>query len=720
MTDSHAAELAIYHEHPEWFRPLFRGLERRGVPFRRIRPGEEHFAVGRGDPPFRVLFNRMSPSAFLRGQERGIFFAHHYLEHLEGRGVRTVNGSRAFALETSKIRQLALLDRLGLPHPRTRVVRSPARAPEAARELPFPVVVKPNVGGSGAGIARFETPEELERAVADGSVEAGIDGALLVQEYVEPADGSIVRVEFLDGRILYAIRVYPEGDDFNLCPADACRTTGGEALGSEARPADGDRTTASESGACPSDAAERGLRVEGYEPPARIRRAMERIARETGLEVGGVEYVEDTRTGEARFYDINALSNFVADAPRVVGFDPWEPLLDYLERVVAEAAPRLRAGEAGRDRTGEPAGDREPARIRFGYWLPVFGGWLRNVEEEGMEASWPYVRRLARRSEELGFDLTLVAELFQNDIKAADAPSLDAWSTAAALAAVTERLELMVAVRPTYHPPGVFAKQAANIDRISGGRLALNLVASWWEEEARRLGAPFDRHDDRYARASEWLRVVSGLWERERFDFEGDYYRIEDGILEPKPLSRPRPTVYAGGESEAGKEMISGLCDAYVMHGDPPARVEAKIRGMKERRRSHGGPPMRFGVSGFVVVRGTEDAVQEEVARITAEPEDPAAYHSFQDWVDGTELERSLEARDYAVSNRGLHSGLVGTPEQVARRIDRFRRAGADLLLLQFSPQLEEMERFAEEVIPRVRELEQKQEQEEEKRTAVA
>lgn len=346
------------------------------------------------------------------------------------------------------------------------------------------------------------------------------------------------------------------------------------------------------------------------------------------------------------------------------------------------------------------------APIRFGYWLPVFGGWLRNVRDEAMDASWDYVRRLARRSEEIGFDLTLVAELFQNDIKSADAPALDAWSTAAALAAVTYRLELMVAVRPTYHLPAVLAKQAANIDRISGGRLSLNLVASWWEEEARRYGAPFDRHDDRYARASEWLRVVSGLWENERFDFAGEYYRVEDSILEPKPVSRPRPTVYAGGESEAGKEMISSLCDGYVMHGDPPARVEAKIRDMAERRGSHGGPSLRFGVSGFAVVRDSEADVRREVARITAEPEDPAAYHSFQDWVDGTELERSLGAKDYAVSNRGLHSGLVGTPEQVARRIVRFRRAGADLLLLQFSPQLEEMERFAEEVIPRVRELE--------------
>src|SRR3954465_6005296 len=130
--------------------------------------------------------------------------------------------------------------------------------------------------------------------------------------------------------------------------------------------------------------------------------------------------------------------------------------------------------------------------MRYGYWLPVFGGWLRNVEDEGMEASWDYVSRLARRSEQIGYDLTLIAELNLNDIKGVDAPSLDAWSTAAALAAVTEKLELMVAVRPTFPHPALLAKQAANIDRISGGRLSLNVVSSWWQSEAKMYGVPFD------------------------------------------------------------------------------------------------------------------------------------------------------------------------------------------------------------------------------------
>ena len=187
--------------------------------------------------------------------------------------------------------------------------------------------------------------------------------------------------------------------------------------------------------------------------------------------------------------------------------------------------------------------------MRFGYWLPMFGGWLRNVEDEGMEPTWRYVKSLARRSEEWGYDLTLIAELNLNDIKGVHAPSLDAWSTAASLAAVTSTLELMVAVRPTFHEPALLAKQAANIDHISGGRIALNVVSSWWSDEAKQYGVQFDQHDARYTRTREWLSVVDGLWREPRYSFRGGFYTIDNAILEPKPLSRPRPTVYAGGES---------------------------------------------------------------------------------------------------------------------------------------------------------------------------
>jgi FMNH2-dependent dimethyl sulfone monooxygenase len=327
----------------------------------------------------------------------------------------------------------------------------------------------------------------------------------------------------------------------------------------------------------------------------------------------------------------------------------------------------------------------------------VFGGWLRNVPDEGMAATWDYMRALCQRAEEIGYDLTLVAELNLNDIKGTDQPALDAWSTAAALAAVTTRLELMVAVRPNFHQPALFAKQAANISRISGGRLSLNVVSSWWAEEARSYGLAFDQHDDRYARTREWLEVVEGLWREPRFSFEGDRYRLDGAVCEPKPEAKP--IVYAGGESEAAKSLIAERCDAYVMHGDEPGVVAAKIADMRSRRASVGKPPMIFGMAAYAIVRATREDALAELARITTL--DPAApgFANFDQWVGGTELEQELKIQEYSVSNRGLRPGLVGTPAEVRARIAEFESAGVDLLLLQMSPQLGEMERFAAEVI---------------------
>lgn len=336
--------------------------------------------------------------------------------------------------------------------------------------------------------------------------------------------------------------------------------------------------------------------------------------------------------------------------------------------------------------------------MRYGYWMPVFGGWLRNVEDEKMEASWEYVKTLAQRSEEIGFDLSLVAELNLNDIKGVDAPSLDAWSTAAALTAVTKTLELMIAVRPTFHNPALLAKQAANIDRIGGGgRISLNVVSSWWANEARKYGVQFDEHDDRYARTAEWLEIVDKMWSADHFSYAGHYYKIEDAVMQPKPIKKP--IIYAGGESEKAKDTIAKLCDAYVMHGDAPEKVKIKIEEMQRRRANLDLPEMIYGVAGYAIVRNSESEAKKEVARITDVQQSAAGYGNYQDWLANTKLDQQVSLEDYSVSNRGLRSGFIGTPAQVADKIGEFERAGVDLLLLQASPQLEEMERFAEAII---------------------
>jgi FMNH2-dependent dimethyl sulfone monooxygenase len=335
--------------------------------------------------------------------------------------------------------------------------------------------------------------------------------------------------------------------------------------------------------------------------------------------------------------------------------------------------------------------------VRYGFWTPVFGGWLRNVADESMTATWEYTRKLCQRAERIGYDLTLVAELNLNDIKGTDKPALDAWSTAAALAAVTETLELMVAVRPNFHQPALFAKQAANIDQISNGRLALNVVSSWWAEEAQSYGLQFDQHDDRYGRTREWLDVVDGLWTEPKFNFEGKRYQLKDAICEPKPVKKP--TVYAGGESEAAKAMIVEQCDAYVMHGDEVEVIAEKIADMKARRAKTGRPPMAFGMAAYAIVRESEEAARAEVQRITTLDPNAPGFDNFDQWLSGTELEREMKLQEYSVSNRGLRPNLIGTADRIKERIKAYEDVGLDLLLLQMSPQYEEMERFAAEVI---------------------
>ncbi len=316
--------LGIYYEHPDWYRPLFQELDRRGVPYDAIHADGHRYDPSDATAPHAVVLNRMSPSAYIRGRGHLTFYTLQYLAHLERLHVRVINGYEAWRTEISKAYQLSLLEGLGLPYPRARVIHDPSHAAAAADGLRFPVVVKPNIGGSGAGIVRFETPQSLSAAA--GGLDLGIDRTALVQEYVPAQDGRIIRVEVLDGRFLYAIRIYSSGDTFNLCPADVCQGIDGVEL---ARPA------------CPADAPRNNLRVEPYTPPAEIVAAVERIMAASGIELGGVEYMIDARDGRPYFYDINALSNFIADAPRVLGFDPFARLADWLEAELAHAGEPL-------------------------------------------------------------------------------------------------------------------------------------------------------------------------------------------------------------------------------------------------------------------------------------------------------------------------------------------------------------------------------------------
>lgn len=318
--------IAILYEHPDWFKPLFAELDRRGIAYDPLHADEHGFDPAERVSPYALVVNRMSPSAYLRGHTGAIFYSLQYLAYLKSIDANVLNGYDAFRMETSKAMQLDLFQRLGLAYPRARVINHPSQAAHAARGLTFPVVVKPNIGGSGARIRRFDSPDEL--AAARDELDLGIDHTALVQEYLPAREGHIVRVEILNGEYLYAIKVYPKpGEGFNLCPADICRPENLQppVLSTEV---------------CPVDAVPKlGLRIEAADPSRQVVENVKRILRAAHVDVGGVEYLVNDRDGQVYYYDVNALSNFVSDAPNVVGFDPFPRLVDFI--VERARAPQL-------------------------------------------------------------------------------------------------------------------------------------------------------------------------------------------------------------------------------------------------------------------------------------------------------------------------------------------------------------------------------------------
>ena len=315
-------QITVLYEHDEWFKPLFRELDHRGVPFEPLHVNGLTFDAEAAWNPDRLLFNRMSPSAWQRGRSSAIPLTTEFLALAEKNGVTTLNGTEAWRIEVSKAAQLELIGRVGLKAPPARVIHDGTGALNAAQHLRFPLVTKPNIGGSGAGVRRFDSIDELREAVEDGSFDLGLGGVGLLQEFIPARGGHITRVEVLDGAFLYAIAVSAPDGHFDLCPADFC-------LDPQEGSTDGPSF-------CPAEASSGSVTVEAAHPPEEIQRHVEALTAAAGIEVGGVEYIIDDRDGQVYYYDINALSNFVTNPTEVIGFDPFENLVDWLARVAAQ------------------------------------------------------------------------------------------------------------------------------------------------------------------------------------------------------------------------------------------------------------------------------------------------------------------------------------------------------------------------------------------------
>ena len=303
---SSSAPLAVLYEHPQWFQPLFAALERRGLPYLPIGLADHCFDPLSSEVPAPVILSRVAQSSFLREPEHPIFYATALLDHWQRCGATVLNGAATLAIDSSKARQLSVIAELGHAIPVTRVVHRSRDLLAAAREMTYPLLVKANIGGSGAGIVRYSSREELEASIAEGSAPKSVDNVLLVQDYVPARRGTILRIETLRGKFLYALEVESGGESFDLCPADACLAQPGR----------------------------KPVRMASATPTPEIVAAAEEIASAAQLFVGGIELLIDDRDGVPRFYDINAMSNFVADPLNVLGWDPHERLIDHLETMV--------------------------------------------------------------------------------------------------------------------------------------------------------------------------------------------------------------------------------------------------------------------------------------------------------------------------------------------------------------------------------------------------
>ena len=332
--------------------------------------------------------------------------------------------------------------------------------------------------------------------------------------------------------------------------------------------------------------------------------------------------------------------------------------------------------------------------MRLGFWPPVYGNWIISNQPELCDASFDTAKRVTLEAERLGFDTLLLAEHFMNPA-GPELDQLDAWTTASALAAVTERIEIITAVKPGFRAPGVIAKMASNIDHISQGRFAINLVSAWWMTEFDMLGAPVLSHDDRYARSEEFLTVIKGSWTEDQFSWSGTYYEVEGATLSPKPIQQPHPPIYVGGESEPGRRLGAKMADIFLINGRPLADIREIIQQVQALAAGYG-RRLRFGMSAFVICRDTEAEAQAEFHRLAA-----LRHYQHTGYDKDVVMLRSVpKGMTVLGTNGGTAAGLVGTPAQIARRMQAFETAGVETFLLQFHPLLEEMQRFAEQVMP--------------------
>lgn len=344
--------------------------------------------------------------------------------------------------------------------------------------------------------------------------------------------------------------------------------------------------------------------------------------------------------------------------------------------------------------------------LRFGIWALVHGPRAAHQDpEEPYDASWERNRDLVLAAEALGYDSTLIAQHTINPHQE-DLDQLEAWSASAAIAALTSRIEIIAAIKPYLYHPVILAKMAQGIENISKGRFAINLVNAWNKPELEKAGIGFAEHDERYAYGREWISVVSRLLEGERLTYKGRHFDVRDYALHPKDLYRARPRIYVGGESEPARVLVADHGDVWFINGQPLADVAGLIADVGRRPRPNTAP-LRFGLSAFVIARPTHAEAQAAYERLAVLAAKDAPMKAIQKANTDPKvvMMQTMQKTPRIGSNGGTAAGLVGSYDEVAERIVAFHAAGIELFMLQFQPFETEMKRFAEEIFPRVRQL---------------
>ncbi len=339
------------------------------------------------------------------------------------------------------------------------------------------------------------------------------------------------------------------------------------------------------------------------------------------------------------------------------------------------------------------------------------GGLVVSKIPQRTDWTFDYNAKLAQTAEQVGFDYALAQARFIASYGAEY--QLEALSTVAALAPLTERLKLIAAVHPGLWHPGVVAKMGSTIDFISQGRFCLNVVSGWFKGEFTIYGEPWLDHDERYRRSEEFIRVLKGMWTKDDFHFRGDFYRINGGWVKPKPVNQnPHPEIFQGGNSKAARRMASRVSDWYFMNGNTIEGVQEQIQEVSALARQEG-RKVKFGLNAFILVRDTEAEAHAVLREIIAQA-DKEAVEGFGEAVKhagaSTHERQGMWANsnfeDLVQYNDGFRTGLIGTAEQVADRIRQYYEVGVDLILGGFLHYSDDLAAFGHSVIPLVREIE--------------